>query len=187
MAVPMADSSPSDVIRIDRAVLSHTRPRLRSNEENPMNAFVRDRGIRCIHRARSARACAAAAQQSAPATHASRPATPATRPPVTPRRSPRRQPRRRSRRPCSNPSAAATERSVDLDELLTRVSEATGKEFLVDPRVRARVYGVPKIDNPTYAELLTILRIHGYVAVEVGRAREHRARRPRAVHADARC
>jgi general secretion pathway protein D len=60
------------------------------------------------------------------------------------------------------------ERSVDLDELLTRVSEATGKEFLVDPRVRARVYGVPRIDNPTYAELLTILRMHGYVAVEVG-------------------
>ena len=30
------------------------------------------------------------------------------------------------------------------------------------------MYGVPRIDNPTYAELLTILRIHGYVAVEVG-------------------
>ena len=48
------------------------------------------------------------------------------------------------------------------------MSEETGKQFLVDPRVRARVYGVPRIDNPTYAELLTILRIHGYVAVEVG-------------------
>jgi len=60
------------------------------------------------------------------------------------------------------------ERSVDLDELLTRVAEATGKKFFVDPRVRAQVYGVPKIDTPTYAELLTILRIHGYAAAEVG-------------------
>ena len=60
------------------------------------------------------------------------------------------------------------ERSVDLDELLSRVSETTGKKFLVDPRVRAQVYGVPRIDNPTYAELLSILRMHGYVAVEIG-------------------
>lgn len=59
------------------------------------------------------------------------------------------------------------ERSVDLDELLAQVAASTGKKFLVDPRVRARVYGVPKIDNPTYAELLSILRMHGYVAVEI--------------------
>ncbi len=60
------------------------------------------------------------------------------------------------------------ERSVDLDELLARVSEATGMKFLVDPRVRARVNAVPRIDTPTYAELLTILRMHGYAAAEVG-------------------
>lgn len=60
------------------------------------------------------------------------------------------------------------ERSVDLDELLARVSEATGMKFLVDPRVRAQVTAVPRIDTPTYAELLTILRMHGYTAAEVG-------------------
>jgi general secretion pathway protein D len=60
------------------------------------------------------------------------------------------------------------ENSVDLDELLERVSETTGKKFLLDPRVRARVYAVPKIENPTYAELLSMLRMHGYAAVEVG-------------------
>ena len=59
------------------------------------------------------------------------------------------------------------ERSVDLEDLLAQVSASTGKTFLVDPRVRARVYGVPKIDNPSYAELLSILRMHGYVAVEI--------------------
>ena len=60
------------------------------------------------------------------------------------------------------------ERSVDIHELLARMSESTGMKFLVDPRVRAQVYGVPKIETPTYAELLTILRIHGYTAAEVG-------------------
>jgi general secretion pathway protein D len=60
------------------------------------------------------------------------------------------------------------EQSVELDELLTRVAETTGKKFFVDPRVRLRVYGVPKVVSPTYAELLSILRIHGFVAVEIG-------------------
>jgi general secretion pathway protein D len=60
------------------------------------------------------------------------------------------------------------EQSVDATELLANVSRATGMEFLVDPRVRFRVYGIPRMDNPTYAELLTILRMHGYTAVNVG-------------------
>jgi len=59
------------------------------------------------------------------------------------------------------------EQSVDLDELLTNVSQKTGKKFLVDPRVRLRVYAVPKIESPTYGELLTILRMHGFAAVEI--------------------
>jgi general secretion pathway protein D len=59
------------------------------------------------------------------------------------------------------------EQSVDLDQLLARVSQKTGKKFLVDPRVRLRVYGVPKIEDPTYAELLAILRLHGYAAAEI--------------------
>jgi general secretion pathway protein D len=60
------------------------------------------------------------------------------------------------------------EQSVDLGELLTRVAATTGKKFFVDPRVRMRVYGVPRIVDPTYAELLSILRMHGFVAVEIG-------------------
>ena len=60
------------------------------------------------------------------------------------------------------------EQSVDLGELLTKVSQATGKKFLIDPRVRMSVYAVPKFETPTYAELLTILRMHGFAAVEVG-------------------
>jgi general secretion pathway protein D len=52
-------------------------------------------------------------------------------------------------------------------DLIARVSESTGMKFLIDPRVRARVNAVPRIDNPTYAELLTILQVHGYAAAEV--------------------
>jgi general secretion pathway protein D len=59
------------------------------------------------------------------------------------------------------------ERSIDIEELLAQVSKSSGKKFLVDPRVRARVYGVPKIDDPTYPELLSILRLHGYMAIEI--------------------
>jgi type II secretory pathway component GspD/PulD (secretin) len=59
------------------------------------------------------------------------------------------------------------ERSVDLGDLLAKVSASTGKRFLVDPRVIARVYSIPQITDPTYDELLSMLRLHGYAAIEV--------------------
>jgi general secretion pathway protein D len=66
---------------------------------------------------------------------------------------------------------AATRRyedSVDLHALVAEVAESTGKEFLIDPRVRARIYAVPRIENPTYPTLLSVLRLNGYIAVEIG-------------------
>jgi general secretion pathway protein D len=60
------------------------------------------------------------------------------------------------------------EQSIDIEELIAKVAASTGKEFLVDPRVRARVFTVPEIDTPTYAQLLSILRMHGYMAAEIG-------------------
>jgi general secretion pathway protein D len=59
------------------------------------------------------------------------------------------------------------ERSVDLGDLIAKVSASTGKKFLVDPRVVARVYAIPPITDPTYDELLSILRVHGYMAIEI--------------------
>jgi len=43
-------------------------------------------------------------------------------------------------------------------------------EFIIDPRVNASVEyaGDTLTENITYATLLAILRIHGYVAVEIG-------------------
>ena len=58
--------------------------------------------------------------------------------------------------------------SVEIEELIARVAESTGKDFLIDPRVRARVFTVPPIGTPTYGELLSILRVHGFMAAEIG-------------------
>ena len=60
------------------------------------------------------------------------------------------------------------ENSVDLEDLVAQVAASSHKVFLVDPRVRARVFTVPRIDKPTYADLLSILRLNGYMAVEIG-------------------
>jgi type II secretory pathway component GspD/PulD (secretin) len=59
-------------------------------------------------------------------------------------------------------------RGVAIEEVLARVAASTGKKFFVDPRVRASVFAVPELETPTYAELLTILRMHGFSAAEVG-------------------
>lgn len=70
----------------------------------------------------------------------------------------------------SEPEADALGRSIlgtELDAILEQVAAAEGREFLVDPRVAARVHTVPEIENPTYEALLSILRIHGYIAVEI--------------------
>lgn len=58
-------------------------------------------------------------------------------------------------------------RGVAIEEILARVAASTGKKFLVDPRVRAFVFAVPEIGTPTYPELLSILRMHGFAAAEV--------------------
>jgi hypothetical protein len=70
--------------------------------------------------------------------------------------------------PAPAESPLRRDNSVDIEELLARVAKSTGKKFLVDPRIRARVLTVPLIETPTYAELLSILRIHGFAAFEIG-------------------
>jgi type II secretory pathway component GspD/PulD (secretin) len=60
------------------------------------------------------------------------------------------------------------EASVDIEAVIAEVAASTGKEFLVDPRVRARVFAVPALEDPTYETLLAVLRLHGYIALDVG-------------------
>lgn len=56
---------------------------------------------------------------------------------------------------------------VELATIIEQVAASSGREFLVDPRVRARVLSVPPIENPSYEDLLSMLRVHGYLAVEI--------------------
>lgn len=58
--------------------------------------------------------------------------------------------------------------NVDIRVLINTVSEATGKNFIVDPRVKARVTVVsakPMNKNELYEIFLSILQVHGYSAV----------------------
>jgi general secretion pathway protein D len=69
----------------------------------------------------------------------------------------------------SEPSATARKGGVPVEELIATVAKRTGKTFIVDPRVQgeAVLIGIDpaKID---YAELLSILQVHGFAAVERG-------------------
>jgi general secretion pathway protein D len=67
--------------------------------------------------------------------------------------------------------AAANQRraeaSVPIEDLIAKVAARERKVFVVDPRVRASVFTSPRIDSPTYADLLAILAVHNYMAVEI--------------------
>ena len=59
--------------------------------------------------------------------------------------------------------------TIEITELITQVAKRTGRQFLVDPRVRGDVpllgMEAARID---YRQLTAILRIHQYVAYESG-------------------
>jgi general secretion pathway protein D len=72
--------------------------------------------------------------------------------------------------PVSSPCAAsssAPDDGIELTDLIERVAKRTGKQFIVDPRVRATV---PKtgldIEKVDYARLLAILSVNMFVAYE---------------------
>jgi general secretion pathway protein D len=49
------------------------------------------------------------------------------------------------------------------------VSHKTGKKYLLDPRVNAHVHLIGQdLSNISYSDLLAILQIHGFIAVEGG-------------------
>jgi general secretion pathway protein D len=69
----------------------------------------------------------------------------------------------------SEPSATPRKSGVPVEELIASVAKRTGKTFIVDPRVQgeAVLIGIDpaKLD---YAELLSVLQVHGYAVVERG-------------------
>ncbi len=58
----------------------------------------------------------------------------------------------------------------DLLDLVRQVSASSGMNFIIDPRVNASVEyaGDTLTENITYPTLQVVLRVHGYVAVEIG-------------------
>jgi general secretion pathway protein D len=57
--------------------------------------------------------------------------------------------------------------AIEINDLIERVAKRTGKQFLVDPRVRAEVAltGLD-VDRVDYVRLLAILNVHGFVAYQ---------------------
>lgn len=66
------------------------------------------------------------------------------------------------------PDAAPAPGSVmDLQELVRQVSESSGRQFLLDPRVRQVYVGGTPLGEITYPMLLSILRLNGMAAIEI--------------------
>lgn len=66
-------------------------------------------------------------------------------------------------------AAAPSYATIEIGELIAKVARRTGKQFIVDPRVRAEV---PLIgldaDRVDYPELLAILNINMFATYEAG-------------------
>ena len=68
--------------------------------------------------------------------------------------------------PCAVTSSAG-DNGMELTELIDRVAKRTGKQFILDPRVRAQVSksGID-LDKVDYAKLLAILNLHQFGTYE---------------------
>ena len=62
-------------------------------------------------------------------------------------------------------------KNADLQSLIETVAEITGKNFIVDPRVKAKVTVVsarPMDQEEIYEVFLSVLQVHGFATVQVG-------------------
>ena len=62
-------------------------------------------------------------------------------------------------------------KDADVRSFIETVAEATGRNFVVDPRVKAKVTVVsarPMDREEVYQVFLSVLQVHGYAAVQVG-------------------
>ncbi len=62
-------------------------------------------------------------------------------------------------------------KDADLGQVIEAVSQVTGKNFIVDPRVRAQVTmlsNTPMDPDAFYEAFLAILQVHGFIAVSSG-------------------
>ncbi|WP_232802408.1 type II secretion system secretin GspD [Alloalcanivorax mobilis] len=63
-------------------------------------------------------------------------------------------------------------RNADIQAFISQVAEMTGKNFVIDPRVRARdvtvISNKPLSSDEVYQLFLSVLQVHGYAAVPAG-------------------
>jgi general secretion pathway protein D len=78
--------------------------------------------------------------------------------------------------PLNAPAEGATitpnYKDADLGQIIQAVSEVTGKNFIVDPRVNAKVTmlsSTPMSPGAFYEAFLSVLQVYGYVAVPAGK------------------
>ncbi|HTV97956.1 MAG TPA: type II secretion system secretin GspD [Steroidobacteraceae bacterium] len=63
-------------------------------------------------------------------------------------------------------------KDADLSQIIQAVSEVTGKNFIIDPRVNAKVTmlsSTPMSPQAFYEAFLSVLQVYGYVAVPAGK------------------
>ncbi len=73
--------------------------------------------------------------------------------------------------PCANAQTTPNFREADIRKIVEAVSEVTGKTFILDPRVTAKVTILSKTPlsaDAFYEAFLSILEVHGFVAITTG-------------------
>lgn len=76
-----------------------------------------------------------------------------------------------AQQPNSSATITPNYKDADLAQITEAVSAVTGKTFIIDPRVKAQVTmlsSTPMSPNAFYEAYLSILQVHGYVAVPAG-------------------
>jgi type II secretory pathway component GspD/PulD (secretin) len=69
----------------------------------------------------------------------------------------------------SESASESSDAGIPLEQIIATVAHKTGKKYLIDPRVHAHVQIIGQDpSNITYSDLLMILQVHGFMAVEGG-------------------
>src|SRR6202166_4411904 len=77
-----------------------------------------------------------------------------------------------ARPPQDGPTMTPNYKDTDLSQIIQAVAEVTGKNFIIDPRVNAKVTmlsATPMSPAAFYEAFLSVLQVYGYVAVPAGR------------------
>ncbi|MDP9090819.1 MAG: type II secretion system secretin GspD [Pseudomonadota bacterium] len=78
----------------------------------------------------------------------------------------------RQAQPQQGPTITPNYKDADLGQIIQAVGEVTGKNFIIDPRVNAKVTMVsstPMSPAAFYEAFLAVLQVYGYVAVPAGK------------------